>query len=68
MRTRTLPEGEKEEEIRRYYQERDERRVKERGGSSEDVWELRTRAVDRAFWRDPDDDTDEGIQVKSEKV
>ncbi|USW53516.1 hypothetical protein Slin15195_G068350 [Septoria linicola] len=68
MRTRTLPETEKEEEIRRFYQERDERRAKERGGSSEDVWELRTRAVDRAFWRDPDDDTDEGIQVKSEKV
>ncbi|KAM3423948.1 hypothetical protein BST61_g1341 [Cercospora zeina] len=59
MRTRTLPGKEKEEAIVRYYQERDERRKKERGGkSSEDVWEVRTRAVERAFWRDPDADGD----------
>ncbi|GIZ36607.1 hypothetical protein CKM354_000007700 [Cercospora kikuchii] len=61
MRTRTLPDKEKEEAIVQFYQERDEKRKKERGGSSEDVWELRTRAVERAFWRDPDEDV-EGSQ------
>ena len=70
MRTRTLPDHEKEVEVARFYRERDEKRKAERG-SSEDVWEIRTRAVERAFWRDPDEDegvSDGGIQVKSEKV
>lgn len=58
MRTRTLPEKEKEVEVARYYRERDEKRKLEKG-SSEDVWEIRTRAVDRAFWRDPDEDASE---------
>lgn len=53
MRNRTLSEKAKEEEVREFYRERDERRKKE-WGSSEDIWEIRTRAVDRAFWKDPD--------------
>ncbi|CAK3977675.1 Hypothetical predicted protein [Lecanosticta acicola] len=63
MRTRTLPEKEKEEQIRDYYKARDERRKKE-GGSSEDIWELRKTAVPRAFWKDPNADADESAVVK----
>ncbi|KAF2207587.1 hypothetical protein CERZMDRAFT_102267 [Cercospora zeae-maydis SCOH1-5] len=59
MRTRTLPDKDREEAIMKYYQDRDERRKKENGGkSSEDIWELRTRAVERAFWKDPYADVD----------
>ncbi|KXS96215.1 hypothetical protein AC578_9640 [Pseudocercospora eumusae] len=64
MRTRTLPDHEKEEKIKEFYRVRDERRKAEHG-SSEDVWHVRTRAVERAFWKDPDDDDDEGdMRVK----
>jgi hypothetical protein len=52
MRTRTLPEKEREDRISQYYQERDERRKREHG-SSEDIWDIRTVAVERAFWRNP---------------
>ncbi|EME85635.1 uncharacterized protein MYCFIDRAFT_88491 [Pseudocercospora fijiensis CIRAD86] len=55
MRTRTLPDHEREEEIKNFYQKRDERRKAEHG-SSEDIWEIRTRAVEKAFWKDPDDE------------
>ena len=58
MRTRTLPENEKEERIMEFYKAREEKRKAEHG-SSEDVWEIRTRAVERAFWRDPDDEEGE---------
>ncbi|TKA22193.1 hypothetical protein B0A50_08305 [Salinomyces thailandicus] len=61
MRNRTLPGRDKEQMIAQYYLDRDEKRKRERG-SSEDVWELRTKAVDKAFWKDPDaDDGDEGM-------
>lgn len=64
MRIRTLPEEQKAKEIKQFYKERDERRKKE-WGSSEDVWEVRKVAVDRAFWKDPDRDDDEGgVKVK----
>ncbi|RMY69104.1 hypothetical protein D0863_06672 [Hortaea werneckii] len=53
MRNRTLPAKDTEEMIAQYYLDRDERRKKERG-SSEDVWEIRTKGVERAFQRDPD--------------
>ena len=52
MRNRTLPGKDKEEMIAQYYLDRDERRKKERG-SSEDVWEIRTKGVERAFDKDP---------------
>lgn len=58
MRTRTLPAREKEELIMEFYRKRDEKR-REEGGSSEDVWECRTRAVERAFWKDPDFEGDD---------
>ncbi|KAK3650512.1 hypothetical protein LTR56_006217 [Elasticomyces elasticus] len=54
MRTRTLPERDKEREVREFYRARDEKRKEVNGGDSEDVWELRTVAVGRAFGRDPD--------------
>ncbi|KAI7484345.1 hypothetical protein KC351_g4530 [Hortaea werneckii] len=53
MRNRTLPAKDTEEMIAQYYLDRDERRKKERG-SSEDIWEIRTKGVERAFQRDPD--------------
>lgn len=53
MRIRTLPGKDKEEQIADYYQQRDAKRRKE-WGSSEAVWDLREKAVERAFWRDPD--------------
>ena len=64
MRTRTLPSKEREKQIMEYYRDRDAKRKKELG-SSEDVWELRDKAVTRAFWRDPDEDEDgHGVTIK----
>lgn len=39
--------------IAQHYVDRDERRKKKRR-SSEDVWDIRTKGVERAFKRDPD--------------
>ncbi|KAK4580284.1 hypothetical protein LTR86_000487 [Recurvomyces mirabilis] len=65
MRTRTYPAGEKERAVREYYRLRDEKRKGEGRGSSEDVWEIRTEAVKRAFWKDPDaEEEGEGMPVK----
>lgn len=58
MRTRTLDAKSKEESIRQYYEEREERK-KKAGGSSEDVWQIRERPVERAFWKDPDAEDDD---------
>lgn len=52
MRTRTLPEKEKAEQIKEFYASR-EKRKKEEFGSSEDIWEIRKTAVTRAFGKDP---------------
>lgn len=59
MRTRTLPEREKEEAVKEFYRSRDERR-REEFGSSEDVWRIREVAVKKAFWRDPDEEVQGG--------
>ncbi|KAK4504753.1 hypothetical protein PRZ48_002715 [Zasmidium cellare] len=61
MRNRTLPEEQKAKAIKEFYRERDERRKRERG-SSEDVWEIRKVAVERAFGEDPD--KDEGVKMR----
>jgi hypothetical protein len=53
MRTKSFSPEERERQIRDHYAGREERRKKE-FGSSEDVWEMRTKAVERAFQRDPD--------------
>ena len=45
-----------------HYKDRDERKRKV-FGSSEDVWEVRTKAVQSAFQRDPDDE-DGGLVVE----
>ncbi|KAK5676807.1 hypothetical protein LTS10_010571 [Elasticomyces elasticus] len=63
MRTRTLPERDKEPQIREFYRLRDEKRKEVNGGDSEDVWELRTKAVERAFGRDPDVEEEGGVAV-----
>lgn len=55
MRVRSYGEEDKQKVIVDYYRDREERKKKE-FGSSEDVWELRTRGVERAFWKDPDGD------------
>lgn len=62
MRVRTLPDHEKEEQIRDFYAKRDERRRKE-FGSSEDVWEIRRTAVTSAFGKDPYKEEGSGVQV-----
>lgn len=62
MRTKSLSPDEKERQILEHHQGRDERKRKELG-SSEDVWELRTKAVERAFQRDPDEDEEGGHTV-----
>jgi len=63
MRHRTLSAKDREPQIRDYYEERDERRRRE-FGSSEDVWEIREKPVERAFWKDPDADEDDGRGVQ----
>ncbi|KAK0828283.1 hypothetical protein LTR73_005236 [Friedmanniomyces endolithicus] len=66
MRIRTMGQGEgKEAAVRGYYAEREEKRRAERGGGSEEVWGVRTRAVERAFQRDPDEGVEgEGMEVR----
>ena len=60
MRTKSFEEVRKQEAIAEHYREREERRKKEMG-SSEDVWEMRTVAVERAFWRDPDAEQEKAV-------
>ncbi|KAF2863713.1 hypothetical protein K470DRAFT_254609 [Piedraia hortae CBS 480.64] len=52
MRNRTIPAKDKQCMVRNFYKERDERRKREKG-SSEDIWPLRTKALERAFDKDP---------------
>ena len=54
MRVKNLGDKEREHQIAEWYESREERIKKERGGSSEDIWELRTEPVKKAFWKDPD--------------
>ena len=63
MRTKSYSPAEKERQISEHYKDRDERKRKE-FGSSEDVWEVRTKAVERAFQRDPDEDGEDGHLVR----
>jgi hypothetical protein len=55
MRVRQYADVDKQEVIKEFYKERDEKR-KQTFGNSEDVWEIRTRGVERAFWKDPNAD------------
>ena len=57
MRIKTLPDREKEDRIKEFYQARDEQNKAEKG-SSEKIWDLRTEPVTKAFWRDPDEVTE----------
>ncbi|KAI4720421.1 hypothetical protein E4T48_03324 [Aureobasidium sp. EXF-10727] len=57
MRIKTLPDREKEERIKEFYQAKDEQNKAEKG-SSEKIWDLRTEPVKKAFWRDPDEVTE----------
>ncbi|KAK0875597.1 hypothetical protein LTR87_010564 [Friedmanniomyces endolithicus] len=67
MRIRTMGQGEgKEAAVRGYYAEREARRRGERGAGSEEVWGVRTRAVERAFQRDPDEVVEEGVGMEVE--
>lgn len=58
MRNRSLSgdtEEEKGERIADYYEDREKRELQRRaqGRSSEDVWEIRTVPVEKAFWKVP---------------
>ncbi|KAL1306502.1 hypothetical protein AAFC00_005197 [Neodothiora populina] len=55
MRIKNLGDEDKGQAVAEWYKARDERVRKERGGSSEDIWEIRTEPVKKAFWRDPDE-------------
>jgi hypothetical protein len=63
MRIRTYSAKDKEELISDHYKGREERK-KKATGSSEDIWDIRTKAVETAFGRDPDEDDDSGLLVK----
>jgi hypothetical protein len=56
MRVRMLAEKDKQPQIRDFYATRLAER-KKKFGSSEDVWEARDTAVEKAFWKHHDDDT-----------
>jgi hypothetical protein len=55
MRVRQYADVDKQEVIKEFYKERDEKR-KQTFGNSEDIWEIRTKGVERAFWKDPNAD------------
>lgn len=55
MRTKSLPKPEKERQIVEHYAAREERRLK-KFGSSEAVWDIRTKPVEKAFHMNPDTD------------
>jgi hypothetical protein len=63
MRVRQYADVDKQEVISKFYKERDEKR-KAQFGSSEDVWEIRTKGVERAFWKDPNGDDGAELAVK----
>ena len=65
MRVRQYADVDKQEVIKEFYKERDEKR-KQTFGNSEDVWEIRTKGVERAFWKDPNADAggDGDVAVK----
>lgn len=65
MRVRGYKDEDKEKVVSEYYKDREERRKKEYG-SSEDVWEIRTRGVERAFWKDPRGGGEEGDMAVKE--
>lgn len=52
MRVRQYADKDKQEVIKEFYKDRDATR-QQQFGSSEDVWEIRTKGVGKAFWRDP---------------
>ena len=51
MRVRQYADKDKQEVIKEFYKDRDATR-QQQFGSSEDVWEIRTKGVENAFWRD----------------
>lgn len=53
MRIKQYPDQEKQAKVAEYYEEREKRKMAEKG-SSEAIWDIRTKPVERAFWRDPD--------------
>ncbi|KAM0691158.1 hypothetical protein Q7P36_009929 [Cladosporium allicinum] len=63
MRVRQYADFDKQEVIKEFYKERDEKR-KQTFGNSEDVWEIRTKGVERAFWKDPNADGGGDVAVK----
>jgi len=52
MRVRQYADKDKQEVIKEFYKERDAKRHQQ-FGSSEDIWEIRTKGVEKAFWKDP---------------
>ena len=63
MRIKSLPQDERQKQIREYYAAREERKRKD-FGNSEMVWEIRKEPVMRAFGKDPDAEEDADLQLK----
>jgi hypothetical protein len=57
MRIKTLPDTERQERIKDFYQAKDELNKAEKG-NSELIWDIRTEPVEKAFWKNPDDVTE----------
>lgn len=53
MRVRQYADKDKQEVIAEYYKDRDARR-QQQFGSSEDIWEIRTKGLEKAFWKNAD--------------
>ena len=53
MRVRQYADKDKQEVIKEFYKDRDAKR-QQQFGSSEDIWEIRTKGVEKAFWKNVD--------------
>ena len=62
MRVRQYADKDKQEVIKEFYKDRDAKR-QQQFGSSEDIWEIRTKGVEKAFWKNVDAE-DGDVSVK----
>ena len=53
MRVRQYADKDKQEVIKEFYKDRDAKR-QQQFGSSEDIWEIRTKGLEKAFWKNAD--------------
>ena len=61
MRVRQYADKDKQEVIKEFYKDRDAKRQQE-FGSSEDIWEIRTKGVEKAFYKMDAEDGDVAVK------